>query len=94
VQRSDVVVTDNRREGRYEGRIDGELVGFCDYRRDSEHLVLPHTETLPAFRGRGIADVIVDFVLKDPANEDLTVVPQCWFVEEFMARRGARAAGS
>ena len=94
MQHADIVVADNPRESRYEGRIDGELVGFCDYQRDGEQLILPHTETLPAFRGRGVADVIVGYVLNDPANEGLTVVPQCWFVEEFMARRGARAAGS
>jgi uncharacterized protein len=90
MRNSDIVITDNARESRYEGRIDGELVGFCDYRLEGEELILPHTETLPAHRGRGVADVIVGFVLKDAAERGLKVIPRCWFVEEFMrSGRGA-----
>jgi predicted GNAT family acetyltransferase len=86
----EIEVTDNPQASRYEGRVDGELVGFCDYRMDGRELILPHTETLPAYRGRGVADTIVGFVLKDAEARGLTVVPQCWFVEEFMSREQAR----
>lgn len=85
VPNPDIVVVDNPRANRYEGRIEGILVGYCDYQLDGQDLVLPHTETFPAYRGRGIADSIVGFVLKDAAERGLTVVPQCWFVEEFIS---------
>jgi hypothetical protein len=88
----DIVVTDNESASRYEGRADGTLVGYCDYLRDGNQLILPHTETLPAYRGRGVADQIVAFALDDAAARGLAVVPQCWFVEEFMRTR-REAAG-
>lgn len=84
MHQADIIVTDNREAGRYEGRLGGELVGYCDYRREGRSLVLPHTETVPEYRGRGVADKIVGFALADAAKQGLTVVPRCWFVEEFM----------
>jgi predicted GNAT family acetyltransferase len=83
--RPGIVISDNVSAGRYEGRIDGKLVGYCDYRLEGKTIVLPHTETLPAYRGRGVADAIVGFVLNDADKRGLTVVPQCWFVEEFIS---------
>ena len=91
--RLQIAVTDNPRAGRYEGRIDGALAGFCDYVIDGQEMILPHTETLSEYRGRGVADAIVGFVLEDAAKRGLTVVPQCWFVEEFMNRGRARRSG-
>ena len=85
---SKLVITDNRDAGRYEGRLGGELAGYCDYRRDGDDLILPHTETLPAYRGRGVADAIVAVVVADARSAGLNIVPQCWFVEEFLSRAG------
>jgi uncharacterized protein len=79
-----LVVTDNPDERRYEGRLDGVLVGICDYVLDGQNLILPHTETVPHYRGRGIADTIVAYALADAERQGLTVVPQCWFVEQYM----------
>ena len=90
----DIVVTDNAAASRYEGHAGGQLVGYCDYVRDGADLILPHTETHTDFRGRGVADTIVAFALADAARQGLTVVPRCWFVEEFMARTQPAAPGA
>jgi predicted GNAT family acetyltransferase len=87
----DITVTDNPAASRYEGRVDGELVGYCDYVRDGQRLIFPHTETLPAFRGMGVADTVVAFALDDAARQGLTVVPDCWFVEDYIRAHQASA---
>ena len=91
VKQLQIEVSDNAGASRYEGRVDGELAGFCDYRIDGSEMILPHTETLPAYRGRGVADTIVGFALADAEARGLTVVPQCWFVEEYMSRERGEA---
>jgi hypothetical protein len=87
MNREDIVVTDNADASRYEGRVDGELVGYCDYVREGQRLILPHTETLEAFRGNGVADIVVGFAVRDAERRGLTVIPQCWFVEEYLRAR-------
>lgn len=70
---------------RYEARLeDGTLVGYCDYAVAGGSMVLPYTETLPAYRGRGYADRLVAHVLADARRRNLTPVPQCWFVRDYM----------
>jgi predicted GNAT family acetyltransferase len=90
---TNIIVTDNRAASRYEGRIDGELVGYCDYLREGEQLILPHTETLPAYRGRGIADTVVAYAIADAVRQGLTVVLQCWFVDEYLRSHPIAAPG-
>jgi predicted GNAT family acetyltransferase len=80
----ELIVSDNPEAQRYEGWLDGVLVGYCDYVREGSRLILPHTETIPAYRGRGVADTIVGFAVADAERQGLTVVPQCWFVEQYM----------
>jgi predicted GNAT family acetyltransferase len=84
-----LTVTDNLQASRYEGRIEGELAGFCDYRRSGDDFILPHTETLPAYRGRGVADAIVKVAIADARKAGLNIIPRCWFVEEFPRRNPA-----
>lgn len=85
--RDGLKVIDNVEARRYEGRLSGELAGVCDYIRDGQQLILPHTETMPQYRGRGIADTIVAYALADAERRGLTVIPQCWFVEQYMQSR-------
>ena len=85
-------IADNPSAGRYEGRVDGELAGYCDYVPEGDLVILPHTETLPAYRGRGVAESIVAFAVDDLQKRNLTIVPRCWFVEDFMRRRASAGA--
>ena len=85
-------ISDNPTAGRYEGRIEGELAGYCDYVREGGRVILPHTETLPAYRGRGVAESIVAFAVEDLEKRKLAIVPRCWFVEDFMQRRASAGA--
>lgn len=76
---------DNAALARYEARLeDGTLVGYCDYAIDGDRMVLPYTETLPAYRGRGYADRLVAHVIADARRRNLTPLPRCWFVRDYM----------
>ena len=74
----------NESAGRYELLLDGEVASLADFRVDGDRVVFPHTETVPAQRGRGLAEQVVRFALDDVRPSGRTVVPACWFVAEFI----------
>lgn len=84
-------VTRNAALDRYEGHLDEELVGLADYRVDGDRVVIPHTETRPAFQGRGIAGEIVRFALDDIRAQGRHVVPACPFVARWIEDHPAYA---
>jgi len=72
---------------RYEYVVDGEPLSFAEYRRDgdADAVVMHHTYTEPRHRGRGFAARVVAGALDDLRTRRLHVVPECWFVAEFVA---------
>jgi uncharacterized protein len=82
---SDVVVTDNPAENRYEARIDGELAGFSEYHLTKASIVFTHTKVFDEFEGRGVGSTLARGALDDVrAKGDRTVVPVCPFVHGFI----------
>ena len=79
-----VEVTDNERAGRYEVTVDGELAGFADRIVRDGTMVLPHTVVQPRFRGQGLAAHLVRRALDDARERQLGVVPQCWYVAQYI----------
>jgi hypothetical protein len=69
---------------RYELVVEGALVGVADYRRDGGTFVFPHTEIDPGMRNRGLGAELVRGALDDVRRNGGTVVPQCWFVAQFI----------
>lgn len=69
---------------RYEGVLEGQVVGAAEYRRTGECIVMHHTFTDPAYRGRGIAAVVVAGALDDIRLRGLRVEPVCWYVAQFI----------
>jgi predicted GNAT family acetyltransferase len=70
---------------RYELAVDGEVVSVADYElRDHDIVVFPHTETVPAHRGKGFAEVLVRAALDDVRRHRRTVIPACWFVANLI----------
>jgi predicted GNAT family acetyltransferase len=82
----DIVVTDNPQANRYEGRADGELIGFVDYRPTPQALVFTHAETDPSVRGQGLGTVVVRGALDDVRRRGTRVVPICPFVADVIDR--------
>jgi len=69
---------------RYELVVDGAVVGFAEYRRTGDTMVMHHTYTEPAHRGQGIAAEVVGHALDDIRSRGLHVVPSCWYVAAYI----------
>jgi Predicted acetyltransferase len=79
-------VTRDDAESRYEIRLGDVLAGFTEFRVDSRgRYVYPHTEIDPAFRGRGLAGILVAEAMTDAAARGETVVPLCPVVAKYVA---------
>ncbi len=83
---SDIEVSDDTGQRRYEARIDGELAGYADYRIWGEEIEFPHTVTLPDFAGRGVASRIAQVSLDDARAAGRTVRPTCSFYARWIQR--------
>ena len=81
-----VEIIDHPADGRYELLLDGHRIGAATYVRRGDVLVIPHTETSPAYGGRGFASRLIRFVLDDVAARGLQVDPVCPFVDSFLRR--------
>lgn len=82
---SDVSVSNNPDESRYEARLDGTLAGIAHYRLRGSTITFVHTEVLDEFEGRGVASALVEASL-DAVRADgtLTVNPLCPFFKSFI----------
>jgi predicted GNAT family acetyltransferase len=85
----DLVVLDAPGLGRYEARVGEELAGFVTYRRLRGRIAFLHTETLPAFAGRGVATAIAQHVLDEARVAGLGVTPICPFIAGYIERHPA-----
>lgn len=82
---SDVAVSNNPDESRYEARIDGDLAGFAQYTRSARIIIFNHTEVDPAFEGRGVGSALARYALDDVRDEGThRVVPLCPFIKSWI----------
>lgn len=77
-------VRDNAERHRYELSVDGRMIGIAEYDRHDGVVVLPHTVIEAKERGQGWGEVLVRAALDDLRRQGLRIVPQCWFVAEFV----------
>jgi predicted GNAT family acetyltransferase len=78
-------VVDVRDRSRYEALdADGRLMGFADYRLLADTISFTHAETLPNYRGRGVAATIAGTSLDDARDAGLRVRPDCPFYATFI----------
>ena len=81
---SDVIVTKNDQQSRYESHINGELAGFAEFRREGDVVVMPHTEVFDAFGGKGVGSALARSALDDIASQNLAVRPDCTFIRGWL----------
>lgn len=83
---TEIRVVDVPARGRYEAQAaNGELMGFSNYRLSGGIIAFTHAETLPAFRGKGVAATVAAKSLDAARDAGLRVKPACPFYEEFIA---------
>ncbi len=78
-------VKHNRARSRYEISVDDRVVGIADYDVVRDAVVFPHTEIEWSMRGQGLGAELVRHALDDVRRAGGKVVPQCWYVAEFIA---------
>lgn len=84
---SDVVVTENPGESRYEARIDGALAGFAEYQLTERSIVFTHTEVDSAYEGQGVGSALARYSLDDiRARGERDVVPVCPFYQRWIEK--------
>jgi len=76
-------VRDNKARNRFELDAHGE-VAFANYRRTGDRVVITHTETPEALRGRGIASNLVRGALDLIRADGLKVSAGCGFVADYL----------
>ncbi|SNT13070.1 hypothetical protein SAMN05216374_2829 [Tardiphaga sp. OK246] len=76
-------VRDNKALNRFELDV-GDSVAFANYRRAGDRVIITHTETPPALRGRGIASELVKGALGLIRANGLKVVAGCSFVVDYL----------
>lgn len=82
----DIDVADHPGADRYEISVDGHVIGWADYRRDGDRVVISHTQVDPAHGGQGLGGRMVRYALDDVRRQGHKVVPACPFVFEYIAK--------
>jgi predicted GNAT family acetyltransferase len=82
---NEISVVDAKDHSRYEAQdADGNLMGFVDYKLYPGVITFLHAETLPDYRGRGVAGLIATKSLDDARAVGLRVKPACPFYQSFL----------
>jgi len=78
-------VRDNKSQRRFELDVEG-AVAFANYRLTPDAVIITHTETPYALRGRGIASELVKGALELIRADGLKVVAGCGFVVDYLRK--------
>jgi len=83
---SDVEVTNNAEETRYEAHLDGELAGVAVYvLQGTGSIIFTHTEVDERFEGKGVGSALARFALDDVRRAgERRVVPACPFIKGWI----------
>jgi uncharacterized protein len=78
-------VRDNKAQNRFELDVEGG-VAFANYLVTPSTVIITHTETPRALRGRGIASELVRGALELIRADGLKVVAGCGFVVDYLGK--------
>ena len=78
-------VRDNKSQHRFELDVEGAMA-FANYRLSPDTVIITHTETPRALRGRGIASELVKGALDIIRADELKVVAGCGFVVDYLQK--------
>ena len=89
---TDLRFADDRAASRYTLHDGDDLVSVLDYRDDGRTIALTRAFTIPTFRGRGYAAVVVERAV-DAIEQagDREILPVCWYVGEGFDAHPERA---
>ena len=76
-------VRDNKAQSRFELDVEGGIA-FANYHRTPQAVIITHTETPRALRGRGIASELVRGALDLIRRDGRKVIAGCGFVVDYL----------
>jgi len=76
-------IRDNKAQNRFELDVDGGIA-FANYRATPSAVIITHTETPRALRGRGIASELVKGALELIRADGHKVIAGCGFVVDYL----------
>jgi predicted GNAT family acetyltransferase len=76
-------VRDNKAQSRFEMDVEGAMA-FANYRLAPSTVIITHTETPRALRGRGIASELVQGALELIRADGSKVIAGCGFVVDYL----------
>jgi uncharacterized protein len=79
------IVRDNKALSRFELDV-GDTTAFANYRLKPPAVIITHTETPRALRGRGIASELVKGALGLIRTDGLKVIAGCGFVADYLQK--------
>ena len=77
------MVRDNKAQSRFELDVEGGTA-FANYRLTPSTVIITHTETPRALRGRGIASRLIEGALELIRADGRKVIAGCGFVVDFL----------
>jgi uncharacterized protein len=77
-------IVDDREQSRYEARLGDETVAIAAYVKQPGIVSFTHTETFDPHKGQGLAGRMIDRALRDAREDELEVIPFCWFVAKYI----------
>jgi predicted GNAT family acetyltransferase len=83
---TNIAITNNAAQHRYEARIEGQLAGYCEYNLLSEAIMFTHTEVLEAFEGKGVGSALARHVLDEARTDGKHVIPVCQFIAGYIRK--------
>ena len=81
---TDITVTRNDEESRYEIRTDGTLAGFAEYQLRPGAIRFIHTQIDPVFQGQGLAGILAKNALTDAVAAGEAIVPLCPYIAKYL----------
>ena len=80
------IIEDNPGKSRFELHVEGELVGWAEYRPAGESVIVSHTEIDERREGEGLGSVLARGTLDRIRASGKTVIPTCPFTAAYIQR--------
>lgn len=82
-----LTVVDDADASRFTLLCDGAVLSHADYSIDGTVVTVPHVETVPAHRGNGFAEALMDGVVEAIRANGLTIRPVCSYAASYLRER-------
>lgn len=78
-------IINDKQGSRFVLEVEGEEV-YLLYAEDKETIDLYSTHTPASLRGQGLAAIVVAFAFEYAKENNLKVIPTCWYVGKFLEK--------